>query len=99
MSQAPGIRLLFAAGAAIAWGSACGLLQAPGWTVVLGGLGAAALAVRLEWAALSAPAPGRRTDIRILIAAAFGFLALVGVGLASLGCIAGLALIRQSGGR
>jgi hypothetical protein len=77
---------------AIAWGLVCGALRAPAWMVMPGGLGAAALGVRLEWTALTQPVARRTINQRVLIAAAFGFLALVGVGIASLGCIVGLEL-------
>jgi len=88
--QAPGMRLLPAAAAALAWGGLCGLARGPFLLVAAGGLGAAALGLWLERAALAEPAAGRRAPRALLIAAAFGFLAMMGVGLASLGCIIAL---------
>ena len=79
----PGVRMLAAFAAALAWGAACGLVRAPFAAVLVGGLGAAALAMWLGWATLTRPAKGRTADVRLLLAAAYGFLAIIGVGLVS----------------
>ena len=81
--------LLLGLAAAVVWGGLCGAPHAPFWLVAGGGLGAAALAMRLEWTALTQPVASRKVDIRLLLIAAFVFLAIIGVGLASLGYFAG----------
>jgi hypothetical protein len=85
----PGVGLLSGLAAAIAWGVVCGVPRAPFLVVAIGGLAAAGLAMRLDWAALTRPVPGRKIDIRALLAAAYVFLAIIGVGLASVGYFAG----------
>src|SRR5690348_6641962 len=79
----PGVRMLAAFAGALAWGAACGLVRAPFAAVIVGGLAAAALAMWLERATLTRPASGRTTDVRLLLAAAFGFLAIIGIGVVS----------------
>jgi len=81
--------MLIATAAAVAWGALCGALLAPFWPVALGGLGAAALAVWLEWDALGGRAEPRRPNFALLLGAAFVFLAILGVGLASVGYFLG----------
>lgn len=83
LSDIPGLKMLIALAAALAWGFVCGLLSTPFAVVVVGGLASAALAMRLEWATLTRPARGRTADIRLLLAAAYAFLAILGVGLVS----------------
>ncbi len=83
LATAPGVRMLAALAAALAWGLACGLARAPFAVVVVGGLASAALAMRLEWATLTRPVRGRTVDVRLLLIAAYGFLAILGVGLVS----------------
>jgi hypothetical protein len=81
--------MLYALGAAVIWGALCGLFHAPFWVVAIGGLGAAALAVRLEWDALASPQARQRANFPLLLAAAFVFLAIIGVGVTSLGYFLG----------
>ena len=90
----PGVRMLAAFAAALAWGAACGLVRAPFAAVIVGGLGAAALAMWLERATLTRPAPGRTTDVRVLLAAAYAFLAIIGVGVVSAAYL-GIAWLRH----
>jgi hypothetical protein len=72
--------------AAFVLGLACGALHAPFPVVALIGLAAAALSLRMDWRALTAaPGGGQRKNIRLQLAAAYVFLAAVGVGLTSLG--------------
>jgi hypothetical protein len=80
-----GLRILGPLAAAIAWGLACGSLRAQFWAVVVGGLGAAALGFWLEWGVLAGPDTAQRKDFPLLLAAGFGFFAIVGVGLVSVG--------------
>jgi hypothetical protein len=86
--------MLYALGAAIAWGAACGLLSAQFWGVVVGGLAAAALALWLEWDALKRSSDGNR-NFYLMIAAAYVFLAMVGVGVVSLGYYLGEWLLAK----
>jgi phosphotransferase system glucose/maltose/N-acetylglucosamine-specific IIC component len=87
--QAPGVRLLIALAAALVWGVACAFPSAPFWPIAVGGLAAAALAMWLEWEALTRPVPGRKADIRLLLVLAYVFLAVIGIGVASVGYFVG----------
>ncbi|MFI4933763.1 MAG: hypothetical protein ACHP7N_04025 [Caulobacterales bacterium] len=90
MTKTPGLRLLYALAAALVWGAACGLIHGPFWGVVVGGVATAALAVWLEWEALSRPVNGRRRpNFPLLLAMSYVFLSLVAVGVVSLGYFAG----------
>ena len=86
--------MLYAFGAAVVWGAVCGLMHAPFWAVAIGGLAAAALAIWLEWDAL-AGGPNRRRNFMLLLAAADVFLAMMGVGIVSLGYFLGEWLLFQ----
>jgi hypothetical protein len=86
--------MLYALAAAVAWGVVCGLAHAPFWAVAIGGLAAAALAVWLEWNALGG-GPNRRPNFMLLLAAAYVFLAMLGVGTVSLGYFLGEWLLFQ----
>ena len=88
LTNQPGFRLLYGLAAGVAWGVACGVVHAPFWAVAIGGLAAAALALWLERATLRQAGGGRRT-FPLLLAAAFGFLAVMAVGLVSLGYFLG----------
>ena len=81
--------MLYALAAAVVWGALCGLFHTPYWVVIVGGLGAAALAMRLEWDALASPEARRRGNFHLLLAAAYVFLAITGVGVVSLGYFLG----------
>ena len=87
-----GLRVLAAIGLAIAWGLASGALRAPFFVVIVGGLAAAALAFWLERDVLADPATAARKDFRLIAAAGFGFLAVIGVGVTSLGYLAAIWL-------
>jgi hypothetical protein len=89
--------MLYGAAAAVIWGVACGVALAPFWPVALGGVGAAGLAIWLEWEALGGRAKPRRPNFALLLIAAFVFLAILGVGLASLGYFAGEMLHNTCG--
>jgi len=79
------LRVLSAIAAALAAGLACGALRAPYWAVVIGGLCAAALGFWLERDVLTGPDTASRKDFPLILAAGFGFFAVVGVGLVSVG--------------
>ena len=81
--------MLYALAAAVLWGVFCSLFHAPFWAVVVGGLGAAGLAIWLEWEALGGRAANRRPNFHLLLAAAYLFLAIIGVGMVSLGYFLG----------
>lgn len=83
------LRILGAIGAALACGVACGWFAAPFWIVAAGGLGAAAFGFWLERAVLLSDETTRRRDFPLILAAGCAFLAVVGVGLVSLGYLAG----------
>lgn len=85
LTELPGFRMLYAFGGALAFGVVCGLLHAPYWVVVIGGLVAAAAAFWLEREAMAGPAMRQRPNFPLLISAAFIFVAMVGVGIVSLG--------------
>jgi hypothetical protein len=87
--------MLYALAAAVAWGVLSGLWRAPFWVVSVGGLAAAGVAVRLEWDALGGRAPHRRPNFWLLIVASFVFLAMMGVGIVSLGYFLGEWLLFQ----
>jgi hypothetical protein len=86
----PSIRLFKGAGvliaivAAAACGALCGMLRTPYAAVVVSGLAVAALGFWLDRAALISPETAQRKDFRLLLACAYGFFAVVGVGLVSL---------------
>jgi len=81
--------MLYALAAAVVWGALCALFHAPFWPVAAGGLAAAGLAVWLEWDALGGRATPRRPNFPLLLAAAYVFLAIIGVGVVSLGYFLG----------
>jgi hypothetical protein len=81
--------MLYALAAAVAWGVLCGLFRAPFAAVVLGGLAAAGLALWLEWESLGGREANRRPNFHPLLAAAYVFLAIIGVGIVSLGYFLG----------
>ena len=87
--------MLLALSAAVLWGALCGLSHAPFWIVVIGGLAAAGLAIWLEWRALNGGGPNRRPNFFLLLAAAYVFLAMMGVGIVSLGYFLGEWLLFQ----
>jgi hypothetical protein len=87
--------MLYALAAAVAWGALCGLGRAPFWAVTIGGLAAAGLAVWLEWDALGGRTPTRRPNFWLLLALSFVFLAMMGVGIVSLGYFLGEWLLFQ----
>jgi hypothetical protein len=80
-----GLRILASLATAIAWGVACGTYRAPFWAVLIGGLGAAALGFWLERDVLAGPDTAARKDFPLILAAGYGFFAIVGVGLVSVG--------------
>ena len=82
-----GLRILYALAAALVWGAACGVLRAPYWLVAVGGLGAATLGFWLLREVLAGPETRRRGDFYLILAAGYGFFAIVGVGLVSLICL------------
>ena len=89
-----GLGFLAGLAAALTWGAACGAARGQFWAVGAGGLAAAALAFWLERAMLIGPETRTRGDFYLILAAACGFFAVVGVGLASVGYIVGVALAR-----
>ena len=82
-----GLGILIALLAVIAWGLACGMLRTPYWPVALGGIGFAALGFWLERATLVSPETIARKDFQLILAAGFGFFAVIGVGVASLSAL------------
>jgi hypothetical protein len=89
--------MLYALAAAVGWGVLCGVFHAPFWAVALGGSSAAALALWLEWDALGGRQPNRRPNFLLLLAAAYVFLAIMGVGVVSLGYFLGEWLLHKLG--
>jgi hypothetical protein len=87
--------MLYALAAAVVWGALCGLFHAPFPVVFVGGLGAAGLAVWLEWDALGGRDANRRPNFHLLLAASYVFLAIIGVGIVSLGYFLGEWLLFQ----
>jgi hypothetical protein len=82
----PAAGIAWGMAAALVLGAVCGLLHAPFAIVVVLGLAAAAVSLRLEWRALTAgPDGARRPNIGVQLVAAGVFLALVAIGLVSLG--------------
>ena len=98
LTKIPGFRMLYALAAAIAWGALCGMFHGPFALVALGGLAAAALSLWLEWASLGGPEASRRPNFVLLMVAAYVFVALVGVGIVSLGYWLGEWLLHKLGG-
>jgi len=86
--------MLYALATAVAWGVVCGLFHGPFLVVAIGGLGAAGLALWLEWDTLGREA-ARRPNFPLLLAAAFVFLAMMSVGIVSLGYFLGEWLLFQ----
>ena len=82
-----GLGIFLALAAAITWGLACGVLRAPYWAVALGGISLAALGFWLERKALVSPETVLRKDFFLILAAGFGFFAVVGVGMVSLSAL------------
>ncbi len=90
LTKLPGFRLLYGLAAAVLWGAGAGFARAAFFVIVIGALAAAALSLRLEWEALTQPAAGRRrATFRLLLAAAYAFLVVVALGVASLGYFGG----------
>jgi hypothetical protein len=87
--------MLYALAAAVLWGVLCGLFHAPFWPVAIGGLAAAGLAIWFEWEALGGRATPRRANFHLLLAAAYVFLAIFGVGVVSLGYFLGEWLLHK----
>jgi hypothetical protein len=85
LNQIPGFRMLYALGGALVFGLACGFVHAPFWAVVIGGAAAAIAAMRLEWASLGGAEVRQRPNYPLLLTAAFVFVAIVCVGVVSLG--------------
>ena len=85
--------MLYALAAAVIWGAVCGLMHAPFWAVVMGGIAVAGLAIRLEWNALGTQS--QRPNFWLLLAAAYVFLGMMGVGIVSLGYYLGEWLLFQ----
>jgi hypothetical protein len=81
--------MLYALAAAVIWGALCGLIHAPFWAVAIGGLSAAGLAIWLEWDALGGRDANRQPNFLLLLAVAYVFLAIIGVGIVSVGYIVG----------
>lgn len=72
--------------AAILFGVGCGLVHAPFVAVVLIGLTVAAGSIWIERnALLASPDGSRRTNVGLQLAAAYAFVAVVAIGLVSLG--------------
>ena len=86
-SRIKGIGALGAIATAIVWGALCGVFRAPYPLVVIGGLATAAMAFWLERAVLAGPETRERKDFALILAAGYGFLAFVGVGLVALSCL------------
>jgi hypothetical protein len=78
---------MIAVTAGIALGLICGMLRTPFAAVVGGGLGVAALGFWLERAALVTPETRQRKDFYLILVAGYGFFAVVGVGIVSLGSL------------
>ena len=93
LSKMKGLGVLVALAGAILWGVACGGLRAPFSAVAAGGLAFAALAFWLERAALVGSETRSRNDFYLILAAACGFFAIVGLGVASIGFIVGNDLL------
>ena len=87
VSLGKGMGVLIALVAAIGWGIACGMLRTHYWPVAAGGLLAAALGFWLERVSLLTPDTVERKDFKLILAAALGFFAVVGVGVASLSAL------------
>ena len=82
----PAAGVAYGLGAALVLGAVCGLLNAPFAVVAILGLACAGRALRLEWAALTTAKDGaRRANIGLQLTAAYVFLAMVCIGLVSLG--------------
>lgn len=82
--------------AALGWGVACGYLRAPYWLAVIGALGSAGACLWLVRDALMRPSPNRkRPNLYWLLTAAYGFVAMVALGLVSLADFAGVWLHRS----
>ena len=75
--------MIYAAIAAILWGGLTGVLHAPFWAIVIGGLGAAGLCLWLERTAIERTWTGDRRLLYWMIAPAYAFLAIVAVCLAA----------------
>jgi len=82
-----GLGILIGLALCAGWGVLCGALRAPYLVVLVGGLAAAALAFWLERDALVTPETAARKDFRLILAAGFGFFAVLGVGLTALAAL------------
>lgn len=78
---------LIALAAAIAGGLICGMFRAPFALVLVGGLAVAALGFWLERATLVPPETARRKDFYLILVAGYGFFAVFGVGIVSVGSL------------
>jgi hypothetical protein len=79
--------LIAALALAIAWGMLAGVVRAPYFAVVVGGLAASALGFWLERAVLITPETRARKDFQLIVVAGYGMFAVVGVGLVSLSAL------------
>ncbi len=70
--------------AAVAWGAGLSFLHLPFWLAVVGGPVVAGLGFWLERRRITQAAPANRRDFFLLLAAAYGFVALFATGLVSL---------------
>ena len=96
LTKSPGIRVLLVFVLALGWGVACGYLHAPYPLAVIGALGAAAACLWLVRDVLMRPSPNRkRPNLYWLLMAAYGFVAMVALGLVSLADFAGVWLHRH----
>jgi hypothetical protein len=78
-----GLGAIYALLTAAAWGIVSGMIHAHFWFVLVGGVTTAAMGLWLERDALK-PVNASRTTYYLQIAAAYVFLAIIGVGLVSL---------------
>ena len=85
MIKSPGLLAALALLAGPLLGLACGYLVAPYGLVVVGGLAAAGACLWLMRAPLMQSASDNRMTTYFLLAAAYGFVAIISVSLASLG--------------
>jgi len=79
--------VFLALAAALAVGLVCGMLRAPYPAVAVGGFAVAALGFWLERAVLISPETAQRKDFYFILAAGYGFFAVVGVGIVALGSL------------
>ena len=87
LTRFKGLGILGALAVAITWGVACGVFRAPYALVAIGGIAVATLGFWLERELLAGPETRQRKDFYLILAAGYGFFAVVGVGLVSLSCL------------